>query len=306
LFVRSGANPHTRPLPRPHDPPLSGSRPSAPTDQLTAGRFSRPSVRAHRRGGRAEPSTSQRPQLVRTVGVIGGMGPAATADFFRRLVASTEANRDQDHLHVIIDSDPSVPDRTAYLRHCGPDPRPQLMRIAHRLVAAGADLLVMPCNTAHVFFESLQASIAVELIDWIEEAVAHIRERWDGGAIGLLATDGTVRTRLYQSRFERAAISVITPSARSQRELTAIIYGIKSGGPTVALARRLEAVAEELIDREANGLLLACTELSLLAAEQELVCKRPIFDAAAIVAEAVIARAGAQRTARPSRPDADG
>lgn len=82
-----------------------------------------------------------------TVGVLGGMGPEASADFYRRITARTLAARDQDHLHVIVDSDPSIPDRTAYLRGEGPDPRPALTAAARRLAAAGAELLVMACKT---------------------------------------------------------------------------------------------------------------------------------------------------------------
>ena len=94
------------------------------------------------------------------VGAVGGMGPAATAEAFRRIVAATPAQRDQDHLHVIIDSDPLIPDRTRALLHGGSDPRPRLIAAARRLEAAGAQVLCMPCNTAHAIHADVRGNSA--------------------------------------------------------------------------------------------------------------------------------------------------
>ncbi|MCA1705022.1 MAG: amino acid racemase, partial [Actinobacteria bacterium] len=96
-----------------------------------------------------------------TVGVLGGMGPLATAEFMRLLVASTPAKRDQEHLHVIVDSNPMIPNRTAALLHGGEDPTPMLVESARLLESAGAEILAMPCNTAHCFLADIQAAVSI-------------------------------------------------------------------------------------------------------------------------------------------------
>src|SRR4029453_14388367 len=123
-----------------------------------------------RSGGRRHP----------VLGVMGGMGPAATAEFLRRLIEATPAGRDQDHLHVLVDNDPSVPDRTAALLGQGPDPTPYLVTMAMRLSAAGAEFLVMPCNTASAFAPGLAADIPVPLLRWDAAVAAGVTEHRPG------------------------------------------------------------------------------------------------------------------------------
>ncbi|MDB5059709.1 MAG: aspartate racemase family [Chloroflexi bacterium] len=241
---------------------------------------------------KAEPDGSGR-----TVGVLGGMGPAATIDFYRRIVDSTYALRDQDHLHVLIDSRPSVPDRTAFLLGCGNDPRPMLIDMAQRLERAGADLLVMACNTANAFIHDIAASVHVPVLHWIDEAVAGtfasepaIRK------VGLLATDGTLASGLYARAFERYGVDVIVPGPSSQRRVMAAIYGptgVKSGYQDLRSARNdVELSGQETIDGGADVVLLACTELSLLFAEQPPRWRLKTIDAAQVVARSIVARAG--------------
>jgi aspartate racemase len=112
-----------------------------------------------------------------TIGIIGGMGPLATADLYRKIIEVTPAVRDQDHLHVIIDADPTIPDRTAALLGNGPDPLPKLVAAARRLEDAGAGILIMPCNTAHAFLPVLQRAVRIPFIDMTEEEwAAEMRE----------------------------------------------------------------------------------------------------------------------------------
>ena len=102
--------------------------------------------------------------MTKTVGIIGGMGPAATCDLMEKIIALTKAARDQDHLHVLTDVNTAIPDRTAAILHGGPDPVPEMRKSARRLVSAGAELLLMPCNTAHYFYDDLAASVPVPVL----------------------------------------------------------------------------------------------------------------------------------------------
>ncbi|HZS93946.1 MAG TPA: amino acid racemase [Chloroflexota bacterium] len=234
----------------------------------------------------------------RTIGVIGGMGPAATVDFFRRIVDSTAAATDQDHLHVIVDNQPAVPDRTAFIRGEGPDPTETLIAAAHRLESAGADLLVMACNTAHVCAPAIADAVSTDFVNWIEVAARGVRERLpEARSVALFATEGTIAAGLYQQVFAALGIQVILPDAAGQAAINAAIYGpegVKAGPPSLDPARWLvDAVGQRLAAAGADCALLACTELSALY-DRPADWGIPVFDAAQLVAEHVIELAGAR------------
>ena len=134
----------------------------------------------------------------RIVGVLGGMGPLATVDFLRKMIDATPAVRDQEHVPVIVSSIPQVPDRTeAYFRG-GPSPLEAMISSGRRLVAAGAELIVVPCNTAHLWFDGLQAALDVPLLNLVDEAVSEVTKVVrPGGRVGLLSTDATLASGLY-------------------------------------------------------------------------------------------------------------
>jgi aspartate racemase len=232
----------------------------------------------------------------RTVGVLGGMGPAATVDFLRRIVEATQARCDQEHVRVLVDSDPRVPDRTAFLLGVGTDPRPALIRMARGLEHGGAELLVMPCNTAHAFADDIAAAVSIPLVDWpgvVADAVAASRV----SRAGLLATSGTVVAGIYQRALGSRGVEVVTPGEAEQEMLMAAIYGeegIKVVGPDSRPARELVAErARRLVARGADGVVLGCTELSALHGARPLEPGVPVFDAADIVARHVVTLAGA-------------
>jgi aspartate racemase len=221
------------------------------------------------------------------------MGPAATALFFRRLIEATSAKTDQEHLHVVIDSDPSIPDRTKALLEGGPSPAPQLIEMARRLQMMGAELLVMPCNTAHVFANDIARAVDVPLVNWIEQVVDFIAaDSEPPAAVGLLATTGTVRAGLYQRSFERAAISTVVPHEPEQRLLMETLYasrGLKAGWPDQPA---LIEIARRLSDRGAEAFLLACTDLAAAQLDRRLDNIR-VYDSVTIVAERTVQLAGA-------------
>jgi aspartate racemase len=209
----------------------------------------------------------------KAVGVIGGMGPDATVDFFAKLVAATQGGRDQDRLRILIDNDPTVPDRTAAIEGRGPSPAPHLAAMARGLVAQGAELLVMPCNSAHAFADAIVAAAApVPFVDLIETTVAATRARLPAaGAIGLLATDGTLAARLYHDAYEAAGVRTIAPLGDDQRTVMDAIYAVKAGTVDDVVRARLRLVAERLAAAGAQAVVAGCTEVPLLLAEGDLV-----------------------------------
>jgi len=218
----------------------------------------------------------------RVVGVIGGMGPDATVDFFAKLVAATRAASDQDHLRIVIDNDPGVPDRTAAIEGRGESPAPRLSAMARGLVAQGAELLVMPCNSAHAFADAVrEAAGPVPFLDLIATTVAATRERLPGvAAVGLLATDGALAARLYQDAYEAAGVRALVPLGDDQRTVMDAIYAVKRGSVMRgsahhgavddAVRARLRLVAERLAAAGAEAIVAACTEIPLLLAEGDV------------------------------------
>jgi aspartate racemase len=229
-----------------------------------------------------------------TVGVVGGMGPAATVDFLERIIAATPAVHDQDHLHVLVDCNPAVPDRTAYLRSEGPDPRPALIAMAKQLEQAGADFLVMPCNTAHAFADDIRAQVTIPLVDWpstVADAVAAagITE------VGILASTGTLLAEIYTKPLERLGIRPLVPTPSGQAKVMNAIYGsegVKHLGPaSPAALQDLLAGVDDVVVQGAAAVILACTEFSAITAVRSLEIKVQVLDASEIVARHVVAHA---------------
>lgn len=227
------------------------------------------------------------PARRRTIGVIGGMGPLATAEFYLRLVRATPAATDQEHLHVLIDSNAQIPDRTAAIEGRGPDPTPVLVETARRLVAAGAEVLVMPCNSAHAFLDAIRRSVPVPVLDIMEEvAAAAAVLRPVPAAVGLLATAGTMRGRLYHQALARRGIEVLAPDAAAQRVVSEAIESIKAGDTGPAVRDRVRPVAEGLVRAGAGAIVLGCTELPLVFGPEDVAV--PVLDGTEILARAAI------------------
>ena len=198
----------------------------------------------------------------KTIGIIGGMGPLATADLFEKIVGHTKAACDQEHLHVVIDSNTNIPDRTAALLHGGADPLPELVKSAGRLEKMGADVLIMPCNTAHNYYDGIAAAVSVPVLHMVRLTAQALVERGVKKA-GLLATDGTVRTGIYQRSFEGSGVELLTPDEAGQRAVMEMIYqGVKAGDMAFDAQPARQAM-ERLLAAGAEVLILGCTELPL-------------------------------------------
>lgn len=203
------------------------------------------------------------------LGIIGGLGPMAGAYFYELLIAHTKASCDQEHIDVVLSGRASTPDRTAFITGVSDEnPMEQMKADAERLIAYGADILAMPCNTAHYFYDSLHASLTVPLINIIEVTVRRVLES-GCSRVGIMATEGTVATNTYQKYCETLGLPCETPSREGQDRLNRLIYGdIKTGGEPDMDSFRL--VERELAARGCDRIILGCTELSLLGRNREL------------------------------------
>jgi aspartate racemase len=146
------------------------------------------------------------------VGVVGGVGPAATVDFLAKIVRNTPAGRDQEHVKVVVEQNPQIPDRTENLLGDGADPTIALYSTCKRLEAADADIIAIPCNTAHAFVERIQPYLSIPVVNMLFETVEEIRRRFpDRKRVGLLATSGTVSSRVYHDAATRAGLELLVP-----------------------------------------------------------------------------------------------
>ena len=200
------------------------------------------------------------------LGILGGLGPMSTVYFCELLNRHTAATRDGDHIDMIISSRASTPDRTAFiLGKSADDPLPVMIEEAHRLERAGVDMIVIPCNTAHYFYDGLTACCHVPILNIIEETIAHL-SRLGIRRFGLLATQGTVSSGAYHRLCDGTGITCLTPSEDEQKIITSIIYDqIKQNKPVDRAA--FLRVADGLRARGCERLVLGCTELSLLKKE---------------------------------------
>lgn len=208
-----------------------------------------------------------------TVGVLGGMGPDATLDFFAKLLAATPAERDQDRLRIIIDNNPQVPNRNEAVAGTGPSPAPLLARMASGLEQAGAELLVMPCNAAHAFAPEIQRAVGVPFVSIVDETVAETRRRLPGLIrVGVLAAAGCLDARLYSKAFGEAGVDVLEPTGSQRDRFMELLYLIKAGDRGSEVKSRMLALAQELIDAGAEVIVAGCTEVPLVLEQSDLHC----------------------------------
>lgn len=196
-----------------------------------------------------------------TIGVLGGMGPAATGQFLIELAKATPAAVDQDHLHSVVDSDPSIPDRTTAILAGDDAPAVPIRRGLERLISWGADLLVVPCNTAHYFIDEFVDELTVPLVHIVESTLDDAQRRSPSGA-WLTATTGTIRTELYQRAAERRGYRLVVPVDGLQQQVMSVIGAVKAGDMAAAGAE-YRTVIEDLRGHEDIPVVMACTELPL-------------------------------------------
>jgi len=201
----------------------------------------------------------------KTVGVLGGMGPDATVDFMASVIALTPANKDQDHIRMIVDHNPQVPDRQAALRGDRSAVVGTLIGMALRLESAGADFLVMPCNTAHAFLGDVIPAIHVPFLHIIDETVGEVASQHpDSKKIGVMATTACIDTGIYQSALQAKGRSSLMPSGNQQPELMELIFRIKRGDKGTGVRKSMRQIAMLLESAGAELIVAACTEIPLV------------------------------------------
>lgn len=204
-----------------------------------------------------------------SLGIIGGMGPMATAYFMELLIDMTKADSDKEHLEMIIYNVPAIPDRTAYILGKSPEsPLPQLMRIANNLKEQSVECIAMPCMTAHYFHEELM-QLDVNLIHGIRETVSALREAGVTRA-GVMATDGTISSGIFQRELEAQGIEAVLPDEMHQRKVMDMIYKDIKAGHMPSEQDVYELKQHILEKKGAQVMILGCTELSLLKKEYDL------------------------------------
>lgn len=233
---------------------------------------------------------------VGVVGVLGGMGPLATIDFMRKMLEATPAASDQDHVPVVVSSIPQVPDRSAAFRGEGVSPLQAMVASGRRLVAAGAGLVVVPCNTAHLWFDAVHDALALPMLHLVDAAMAEVLSQAGVDArVGLLATDATLASGLYLNRRppEGRSVAWTLPTAGEMLEwvmpgIAAVKSGDMAGG-----TRLLSSAAHALRRRGADAVVLGCTEIPLVLDAEA--AGLPVVDATAALARRAVAWSLAQR-----------
>ena len=223
----------------------------------------------------------------KVIGIIGGMGPMATADLFTKIIQSTVAKTDQEHLHVLIDNNTDIPDRTACILEGSDAPLGPMVESARRLVDQGADLLIIPCNTAHYFHPGVQAAVDVPVLNMPEISAQYCAEK-GYSCVALLSTAGTVRAQIYEPYFEKLDIRLLHPSRVGIDNLMYLIYDEIKAGRTPH-PERLYPEIMALEEQGAQAFLLACTELPLAFHDGGRI---PFIDPTLLLARAAVIEAG--------------
>jgi aspartate racemase len=223
----------------------------------------------------------------KTVGVLGGMGPDATVDFMAKVISLTSADKDQDHLHMLIDHNPTVPNRQTFILGGDEDPGPAMAAMARRLEAAGADFLVIPCNTAYAFQKSILDVVSIPLISIIDESIDAIGEKApDAKAVGLLATNGCLQAGVYQSAMAAKDLVAVMPEGDELEQLMILVNGIKAGHKGSDVSASMRKLAQALVDRGAAAIIAGCTEIPLVLDDSML--EVPLISSTDVLAQRTV------------------
>lgn len=233
----------------------------------------------------------------KAIGVLGGLGPEATLECYGNIIKNTPAQKDQDHLRVIIDSNPKVPDRNAAIAGRGESPIPMLLDGCRALERAGADFIIVPCVFAHFFLAEVQTQIELPILsvfDAVTEAIT--RNYPEVATVGLMGTIGTVQGGLFQKRLAEDGIRTVVPDEADQARVMRAIYDIKSSKPDrsrAEISTDLVEAAQSLLNRKpdaAQAIIAGCTEIPLALNQEHLPV--PYLDSLNILARAAIRKAG--------------
>lgn len=232
--------------------------------------------------------------MKKVLGILGGMGPAATCDLMEKIIALTDASCDQEHIHMISDVNTAIPDRTAAILLGGADPVPEMSRSARRLAAAGAEFLIMPCNTAHYFYDRVAEGVSVPILH-MPRLTAKTLKKAGVKKAGVLATDGTIQSGVYAEALAGEGIEPVYPDPEHQERIMRLIYDGVKGRKIPLEDIPVEEILADLRRRGAEKFLLACTELPI--AFQTLGIGKDCLDPTRVLAFSAVEYAGARTTA---------
>ena len=206
-----------------------------------------------------------------TIGILGAMGPLATADLFKKIVLMTKAGSDNEHIRIYIDNNAQIPDRTGAILGGGADPVPQMSSALKHLEACGADCIIMPCNTAHYFLPRMQEQTQIPFISILESTAKACAKQFPGKTACVLATRGTLASGLYNRALEAEGVSCILPNEEQRDVLMYAIYDcVKGGKPLETVREPMEKLLADLSKEGADYFILGCTELPVVAEELKL------------------------------------
>lgn len=223
------------------------------------------------------------------LGVLGGMGPAATADFLAKLAARTPAARDQDHIATLVYSDPTTPDRSDAMVGGGPDPLPALLHGIEYLCAAGVAAIAVPCNSAHHWYQQMAEAASVPVLHIVDSVAAQVQaERPDIEVLGLMSTDGTAKSGVYDRLAEHGHQIIDLTDLGESSPVMAGIRAVKAGDLDGARELLVDA-AGLLVDRGAQGVVYGCTDISAVLGPAPQGVTVPVWDSADALAAACVA-----------------
>lgn len=224
------------------------------------------------------------------IGVIGGMGPLATSDFFAKVIAATHAQNEEDHVPLLIQSDPRIPSRPGALLRGGASPLPALLAARDRLIAAGASALAMPCNTAHFWYPQLVDGCPVSFISILQACCDEVAARVPAAAkVGIIATGATLSAGLFSTPLQsRGYVPIMPGGAELESVVLPAIERVKAGDP-VGAGTMLVGSVQALLDRGAAVVILACTETPLALDAVQSGLRAQCIDSTAALARACVA-----------------
>ena len=228
---------------------------------------------------------------MKTIGIIGGMGPMATVDLMQKIILSTDAREDQEHIPILVDNNTKIPDRSTAIFGNGPSPVPELLKSANRLTEQGADFLIMGCNTAHYFLPAMLPYLRIPVISMIEAAADYCHQQ-GFHKVGLLASAGTCHTGIYQRALAHANVETLQPDERQEIAVHEMIYaGVKAGNKDYD-TQPVRTVLREMEESGAEAFLLGCTEVPVAVSMYHLTGR--FIDATQVLAERAVSEAGAK------------
>lgn len=225
----------------------------------------------------------------KVIGIIGGMGPEATADLFMKIIQKTKVNNDQEHFRVIIDNNPKIPDRTKAILYGGENPLDELIKTAKTLELAGVDVACIPCMTSHYFINELQKHVKYQILNAFEVLKEYIKINYPNiKKVGVLATTGTVKTKIFEQYINFTSIVYPSEYTQNDKVMEAIYgeFGIKRGVRNEIPLKLLQDATNELLSIGAELIILGCTEIGLVLKQEHV--NVPIVDPMDILASKIV------------------